>query len=209
MNPDNFQEAWRAQSSHNRLSIDPDLLLQEVQRNQRQFAATIFWRDVREVGIALLMIPVWLFLGARLSLPWAWYLTVPALVWIAGFMLADRMRHKRRPPELGEPLRRHVEISLAEVEQQIWLLRNVFWWYLLPPALSIAAFFGQIAWLARLDGWLTALVTTILVLTVGIMFAWIYYLNQSAVRTMLEPRRQELLVLLASLKEEGPAANSS
>ena len=80
MNPDNFQEAWRAQTSHSRLSIDPDVLLQEVQRNQRQFAATIFWRDVREVGIALLMIPLWVFLGIRLSLPWAWYLTVPALV---------------------------------------------------------------------------------------------------------------------------------
>ena len=35
---------------------------------------------------------------------------------------------------------------LSSHEHQIWLLRNVFWWYLLPPGLSILAFFGQIAW---------------------------------------------------------------
>lgn len=78
---------------------------------------------------------------------------VPVLVWIAAFMLADRMRHKRQPPALGEPLRQRVESSLTQVEHQIWLLRNVLWWYLLPPALSILAFFGQVAWQARSGGW--------------------------------------------------------
>ena len=32
--------------------IDAELLLKEVQRDERAFAATIFWRDVREVGVA-------------------------------------------------------------------------------------------------------------------------------------------------------------
>ena len=67
---------------------------------------------------------------------------------IAGFMLADRVRHKRRPPVPSEPLRQCVESSLAEVEHQIWLLRNVLWWYLLPLALSASAFH----WPSRLAG---------------------------------------------------------
>lgn len=205
MNPDNLQQAWQTQASQTRLTSDSELLLQEVRRNQRHFTATLFWRDVREVGTALLLVPLWIFMGVMLALPWTWYLTVPALVWIAGFMLADRMRHKRQPPEPGESLRQRVESSLAQVEHQIWLLRNVFWWYLLPPGLSMLAVFGQIAWEVRLGGWRTAPVVALMVLPGAIVFAAIYRLNQSAVRCELVPRRQELEALLLSLKDETPA----
>ena len=58
MDPDNLQQAWQAQSSQTRVTIDADLLLKEVQRNQRDFRATIFRRDVIEVGVGLLMLPV-------------------------------------------------------------------------------------------------------------------------------------------------------
>jgi hypothetical protein len=180
------------------------LLLEEVQRNHRKLATTILWRDVREVGMAVLMVPLWFYLGVKLSLPWTWYLTVPALVWIAGFMLADRLRHKRQHPEPSEPLRQRVEGSLAQVEHQIWLLRNIFWWYLLPLALSMLAFLGQVAWGARSGGWLAALVAAVVV----IVFTGVYWLNQYAVRSALEPRRQELEALLTSLKDEMPAVSA-
>jgi hypothetical protein len=207
MNPDNFKQTWKTQSSQTRLTIDADLLLKVVRRNQRNFAATIFWRDVREVGISLLMVPLWIYLGVKHSSPWTWYLTVPALLWIAGYMLADRMRHKRQTPEPGEPLRQRVETSLAQVEHQIWLLRNVIWWYLLPLAISILAFVGQVTWQARAGGWWTALAMTGMVTVVVIVFAGVYWLNQYAVRSELGPRRQELEALLMSLNDETPAAS--
>ena len=40
-----------------------------------------------------------------------------------------------------------------------------------------------------------------------IVFAGVYWLNQYAVRSELEPRRQELETLLMSLKDETPDAN--
>ena len=96
MDPDKYQQAWQAQSSQTRVTIDADLLLKEVQRNQRDFRATIFWRDFREVGsrtaVAALCGSIWAY---ELSLPWTWYLTVPALIWVIGFILVDRMRHKQ------------------------------------------------------------------------------------------------------------------
>lgn len=205
MNPDHLRPTWQSQTSQTRLTVDAQLLLKEVRRNQWHFAVTIFWRDVREVGISLVMVLLWFYLGIWLSLPWTWYLTVPALVWIAGYMLADRIRHKRQPPEPGEPLRDCVESSLAQVEHQIWLLRNVFWWYLLPLALSMLAFLAQVAWEGRAGGWLAALAIAPVVVVVVIVFACVYWLNQFAVRSALEPRRQELEALLTSLKDETPA----
>ena len=188
-----------------RVTVDADLLLNEVQRNQRSFRATIFWRDFREVVVAILLIPLWFYLGAKNSPPWTWYLTVPVLVWIAGFMLAYRMRHRPHANEPGEPVVQFAKRSLTEVEDQIWLLRNIFWWYLLPPGLSIFAFFAHVSWLSAIQSndWLAAFVfATFLFAFLFGLYGFIYYLNQRAVDAQLEPRRQELLTLLTSLGDE-------
>jgi hypothetical protein len=206
MTPDDLRQAWQTQSTQMRLSIDADLLLKEVQRNQQQFAATIFWRDFREVGVGVVMVPLWIYLGIKLQLPWSWYLTVPAIVWIGGFILVDRMRVRRQVTEPCDPLRQGVQSSLAEVEHQIWLLRNIFWWYLLPMVPPMLAFFGHIAWLERDGGGWTVLATVLLISVVCVVFAAIYRLNLSAIRTELDPRRQELKALLLSLTDETPPA---
>jgi len=210
MAPDKFQQAWQAQSSQTRVIIDADLLREEVQRDQQNFRSMIFYRDFREVAIALLLIPIWFIMGAVTKSPWTWYLTVPVLVWMAGFMLVYRLRHKQKPTEPGEPLLLCVQRSLTEVEDQIWLLRNIFWWYLLPPSISILAFFAHTSWLLRSGGWFFALIS--FVFSVGfvvVLYSFIYFLNQRAVLLLLEPRRQELLTLLNSLRDEttGKGAN--
>ena len=155
MNPDALKAAWQAPTSQRRLTIDGNLLLKEVQQNERNFRRTILWRDVREVGVSLVLVPVWIWLGFAESLPWTWYLCVPALLWIAGFMVVDRLHQNRRQPKPGDPLRQQIESSLAQVDHQIWLLRNVVWWYLLPPGVAMAAFFAHCAWLAH-DGGILA-----------------------------------------------------
>jgi hypothetical protein len=204
MEPDKYQQAWQAHTAQTRVTVDADLLLEEVRRKQRDFRTMIFLRDFREVVVAVVMIPVWFYLGAVTSSPWTWYLTVPVLVWMAGFMLVYRIRHPRKPSEPDEPLLGCVKNSLIEVEDQIWLLRNILWWYLLPPFISIAAFFVQVGWSSsRTGGRLESLV--FIALPVGMLagvYAAIYFLNQYAVRSQLEPRRQELLTLLASLRDE-------
>ncbi len=207
MDPDDFKQAWQAQTKHTRLTIDAEVLLKEVRRNQRYFAATIFWRDVREVGTCLLGVPVWLYLGVKFSLPWTWYLTAPALLWVAGYMLVDRMRQKRQSLEPDETFRRRVENSQAQVEHQIWLLRNVLWWYLLPLAIPGLAFVGQVSWQERSGGWGTAVVASVVVAFVAIVFAGVYWMNQYAIRAELEPRRRELETLLMSLEDEAPDAS--
>ena len=198
MEPDKFEQAWRSQSSHPRVTIDQDLLATEVQRSHRTFRAMIFRRDLLEVVVALVLIPVWFVLGIWAALPWTWYLTVPALIWVAGFFLVDRFRHPQLPFEVGDSLLDGAKKSLKQVEHQIWLLRNIFWWYLLPPSISILAFFFHVSWLKSNDTW-DVLVNFLILIVV---FGFIYWMNQRAVRRELEPRRQELLVLLASLQDE-------
>jgi hypothetical protein len=207
MNPDEFKQAWQTQSSRIRLTIDAELLLKEVQHNQQHFTAMIFWRDVREVGVALLLVPVWLYMGTKHSSPWTWYLAIPALLWVVGYMLVDRVRHNRHQPEPGEPLRQCVQSSLALLEHQVSLLRNVFWWALLPLTLAIVPFLGQVAWQERSGGWWMALALSEVVALVVVVFGGVYWVNQYAVRCGLEPRRRELETLLMSLADETPDAS--
>src|SRR5215470_10040166 len=130
---DDLKKAWQSEAAQQRLILDAGLVLNEVRRNERHFAAKIFRRDVREVGVALLLVPVWIYLGVKNSAPWSWYLVVPTLLWVAGFMIVDRAHQHRHQPRPGDTLCSNVENSLAQVEHQIWLLRNISWWYLLPP----------------------------------------------------------------------------
>ncbi|WP_417392848.1 hypothetical protein [Gimesia sp.] len=204
MAPDEFQQAWQAQASQTRVTIDADLLRQEVHRDQQSFRTMILYRDYGEVGVALLLIPTWFILGAVTRSPWTWYLTVPVLVWMAGFMLVYRRRHRQEPGEPDEPLLQCVQRSITEVDDQIWLLRNVFWWYLLPPSVSILIFFAHVSWLSRGGGWQYALIFFVLLAGFLIaVYSWVYVLNQRAVRLQLIPKREELLTLHASLQEEG------
>jgi hypothetical protein len=200
MEPDPLHEVWQSQPQPR---IDADQLVQEFRRGDQQFAAMIFWRDAREVGVSLLLLPVWIAMGVGMGLPWTWYLVIPGIVWIGAFMSLDRIIQGRRKALPGEPLVRGVKSSLAEVEHQIWLLRNVHWWYLLPLAAPMLAFFAHVFWRAsRGNVWEAAIATTLAAAIVAGVYGWVYWLNQKAVRSNLEPRRRELETMLKGLKDE-------
>lgn len=196
MAPDQFQEAWRADSTRTRLKVDANILLRTVQQRQRDLRAMIFWRDFREVGIALLLLPVWIYMGLTMALPWTWYLGVPVLIGEAGFMLMFRLR-RREPHGRDESLLRCVESSLKEVEDHMWLLRNVFCWAVLPVLFAGLVLLNSLGWLPQS---IQRLVSPVFGLVV--VMSILYFVNRFAVRWQLVSRRQELRALQADLREE-------
>ncbi|MBI2436026.1 MAG: beta-lactamase family protein [Candidatus Hydrogenedentes bacterium] len=203
MSPDEYQKAWQAQASQTHVTIDADLLLKEVQRDQREFRAKTSRNDFAVIGILLLLLPELIFLGFTTASPWTWYLLVAGLIWIIGFILVGRARLKPTPNDPGEPLLSCVKDSLALVEHQIWSMRNIFWWYLLPMAIPLLAFTAHVSWL-KARSWLDALgdVNSLIFVFFLALGYFIHYMSQRVVRTQYEPRRQELLTLLANLSDE-------
>lgn len=202
--PDEFQQAWRTESARTQVTFDHKALTKELQESQRNFRSMILHRDLREAGTSLVLIPVWLGLGIVLSLPWTWYLTVPSLIWVVAFILIDRKRHPQRSGEPGGPLTEYLRQSIAETEHQVWLLRNVFWWYLLPLAIPMSVFLLQIVWECTTNWTEFAIGTLICSIPIVGLDIWILRLNQREVETRLEPRQQELERLLASLQGDSP-----
>lgn len=202
MSPDDYQHAWKAHTSRTHVTVDADALLKDVQRSQESFRTTIFWRDVREAGTSLLLIPVWVLMGVTLSQPWTWYLIMPSFVWVFGFILVDRKRQRKRASDSGESLLQCAQQSLKEVEHQIWLLRHVGWWYLAPFGIPLLIYFCHVSWITSPTWPIAAVFAAGFCTFVLVLYGFIYYVNQVAVRNTLEPQRQELLALITNLSGE-------
>jgi hypothetical protein len=201
MNFEDFQKSWQSQNAGAKVTIDADVLLKEVRRNQQQFWATIFCRDVREVGVCALMTVFFLTWGIL----WHWWsldLLAFCCLEVGVFFVVDRRVQRRKQPVKNETLQSCIENSLFQVNHQIWLLKNIFWWYLLPILIGVGAVAGSVVWNQRDEG-LAAMIGagTVYVVVYGLVYWGVYWLNQFAVRKDLEPRRCELESLLANLAQ--------
>jgi len=131
---------------------------------------------------------------------------------VGAFFLLDRFIQRRKQPVTNDSLQACIQNSLLEVNHQIWLLKNVFWWYLLPPSIGFGAFFAQMFWQMfrafPIHGLADMIVMGIVFVVMGVIFTItdtftnrrVYRINQRAVREQLTPHQQELEALLASLK---------
>src|SRR5450432_217288 len=135
MNFDDFKKAWQSQDAAEKISINADVLLNEVRRNQQNFRQMIFLRDVREVGIAALLVPVFIYGGWKTH--WTLYLSAFACFVVGADMVLDRLQQGKKTPDLHGSLKECAVTSLAEVCHQIWLLKNILWNYILPLSVPL------------------------------------------------------------------------
>lgn len=199
--PDSLQQAWQTQSAQTKVSIDADVLLKVVQRDQHSFRAVVRSSDYWGIGIAILMIPVWIYMGISDAVPWTWYLTVPVLVWWVAFPIVYRMRHPLMPAPSDESLVHCVERSLSEIDDHVWYHSKSFRWSASPLFVSIITFAVHSAWL-RSDDWLDLLSNMDSVVFFLAFFSFLFVAIEKCGCRKYEPRRQELLTLLNSLQDE-------
>ncbi len=195
---DALQDIWQSQEAGQKVTIDADMLLKEVQGNKKTFERDVFWRDVREVGVAFLMVPFFIRNGIKDG-DWPWYVLALSVLFIGMFILVDRDKQKKKMPCYSDPLPTCIDTSLRQVNHQIWLLRNILWWYLLPCFAGCMLLFIYYVFKYNLSHiiefvFLGVIVSACVAINVGI-----YCLNQMAVRKHLEPRQQELQKLMDSL----------
>jgi hypothetical protein len=201
---DKLQRAWRCQHATAKLPghADADVLLKEVRRNQQRWATINFWDAAVEIGGGFLGTLFFLYLGVRhahwipFRLPdWDFLLVAFACAVTGTFRLVNRIIQRRKRTTANDPLKACIEASLTEVNHDIWLQRNVFWWCWLPFTTALAVSFCYASLRFHTFKFLAFLVLFVIPLA-----WWGFRLSRFTVRKVLEPRRQELEALLASLK---------
>jgi hypothetical protein len=209
---EDLQNQWQKEGGNAAVQINYDILLKEIKRNKNYFDAMIFWRDMREIIVGIALIIIFIVTGVK-SNSWPSFFMSGCVLFICLFLLADRFLHQRKHRLAGSSIRDCVKNSLAEVNHQIWLLRNVFWWYLLPVLLGVVVFNGYVIFsiykeLHIVRGEIKTTIAGILYFLISFLitaaiFGGIYWLNQYAVKKELLPRKQELEDLLCSINDSG------
>ena len=136
MNFEELQKAWQSQGPAPRLALHADLVLREVEHNRKHFVRMIFWRDVREVVVAIAVAPIFFKIGLQCR-QWVWFVPGLAALCVVSYLVGDRWVRRKLKPAATDPLGACIQASLMQVNHQIWLSKNVFWWALLPLGLSL------------------------------------------------------------------------
>ena len=202
MAPDKLQQAWQAHLSETRVTVDADLLLKQVESEQRSFSHQTFWGDLASITTCLMLLGYWFWQGRTLASPWTFYLMVPVLIWHIVFTVMYRLYSRQQFDQSGTPLVSAVEASLSQLDAETWFYRNFFWWELLPMGIAMGAFLIHVELLKHHDHWTEALDALGTFAVVAGTFAFVYYQVRYSVRTRYEPKRDALLKLLHSLKDD-------
>jgi hypothetical protein len=144
MNDDPICGLW--QSTPAGPERDMTEMIETIRKRARAFERTIFWRDVREIGVALVMVPVfvWVAIQAQASpLLFAGFMLLAASnLFIAGRLWWSRHGSPRPAPE--ESVAAYGAALIAAYDRQIALLRTAGFWYVLPLYAGMLAIYAGI-----------------------------------------------------------------
>ena len=188
-----LQKTWQQQPIPDTATIKEEMLLSVTRRNQQDFVAAVLRRDFREVAVCILLVAFFLQCYVN-SKSMSMLIMTVGCIFVGSFFIVDRHIQKKRQPVYGDTLTCCLKQSLNQVNHQIWLLRNVLWWYLLP--IGIGMLVGPIleTGVAGLNrGYVIVAIFEVTV------FCGVYRINQHAVLYGLLPRRYEILTLLNQL----------
>jgi hypothetical protein len=176
--------------------LSDDEILALVHTRSRRLQRQIRFRDWREViasAVVALMIAPAVTRGPMLA-------RLAALEILAGLVLvAFRLWRARRLTaksgiDVALPVTSALHAELQQIDAQIGLLESVAWWYVIPllggSVLLVAAWHGR-------GGWLFTLGYTVF----AALMSWgIIAMNQRAARQTLQPRREDIVRLLAQIQ---------
>lgn len=209
MTPDDeLKSAWKAQPSPRQITINADVLLQQIRGNQSRFTAEILWSAV--FMILGFVVFAFMFIGfgiwrVWLGAPWQamsgfFFLGIISLA-VAAYTALDRFQHLRRV-SLSSPVLACAEESLALMQHEIQLWNNVLWWLLLPLALGEeAACLACVCTIEGVHGLFSPIALRMLGIAVIITLGG-WWICRWYVHTYYEPRRQELEALVRELKSQ-------
>jgi len=183
MNLDDFKPQW--QQRQRDLDRSVDHVIKNVRSRMSSFDRTIWFRDMREAFAAALL-SIWYSFDLFQAQNWLGKIGagIGILACVIIVLVLYWAQRKGKVARTDLPLEDYCKAELTRVDRQIWLLRNVHWWYLGPLFVAIVV---QIAGKNPSPSGLIFLLFFVLPL-----FGFVYWLNRVAVRFQLLPLRREL-----------------
>jgi hypothetical protein len=211
MNLDDLKEPWKQRHSELMDSRVEELTARVLTRASA-FEKTILRRDLIETAAAMVVIVFFGLFMTQSSLPWVARLGIGLIILGAIEVVVvlhwTRRRGGRTRHDL--PLIDYCAAEITRIDRQIWLLRNVNWWYTGPLLLGACVFVFGLLFPVHDVLLPISLAAFVMFCVLVLIFGWIAYrINQRAVRHELLPIREELATIFDSLRDNSPASGDA
>jgi hypothetical protein len=127
---------WKSVSDFEIVTFEKELLNQEVRQHVHSFNRKILVRDLVEIGMALMIIPIGLFIAYLIPdffIRTGAILLVPSALLIIYKIL--KTRKIKNPVQRFTSNQQYLENNLVYYQNQKQLLGSVLYWYILPPGI--------------------------------------------------------------------------
>lgn len=187
---DNLKRVWQQQPIDKTVELfNKKNSITDIKKKAEAFNKSIFWRDIRESFAAVILCIIFIYQGFHSSnsvYKAGCFISAAGCIFIAIFLYIKKMQFSKT--DYTEDINHNLKNSLSQVNAQIWLLRNVFWWYLLPliPGIFIQNFTHE----SISKVWIFNIVTVLILILV-------YWLNQWAVKKSLLPLKSDLEAIIS------------
>ncbi|MEM8888296.1 MAG: hypothetical protein AAGD28_09935 [Bacteroidota bacterium] len=189
----NLKNIWKSATQDELVKLDQKNLIRDMEKQHLKLEKGIRKRDKLEIGVAIILMPFFLaatfFLSSTLSKVGA-FLMLPALGFIIYRLKALR---KYEPTAFSESTHDYLNNLKIYYTMQRDLLKEVAYWYLIPPFICISMIY-----------WGISSTPAEKVLNIGVaavIYIGIYFLNQSAVKKKLDPFLEDIDQELKSWEE--------
>ncbi len=137
MNFDDLKQSWQAEIQVTDNQTDFSKSIEALENKVAKFDRHIRWRDAREIGIGLLITPVfgyWLFTKAE-----HWLTITGLIITILGLLAMPIMTYRAKSVKSHklQSIRDFLTTEKLKVQKQVRLLENIFWWHIGPLGTGI------------------------------------------------------------------------
>lgn len=194
MTDNEMKNLWQNTGNSGNIRLNDSKLITELDSELKRLHRGILRRDLLESVAAVLVI---LLFSATLVFTPSLLTKIGCGIFIGYGLLVIVMlqyvKKNRKPASLTATLKDYLTDTRRYFKAERQLLKNVLWWYLLPPAAGIGFFF------AGLNG--NPGTNIALMLVTGGVLVGVYFLNQHGVKKQFDPLLANIDDALHSLEE--------
>ena len=198
MKLDDLKQNWQKNIEHHDSAEDIQEMINMLKVETNKIDKELKRRDILEISIALLLIPVWIY-GLTISVSLMQSLGCIVAIF-TGLFITYRMLQARQVKQSsqGDNLRAYLQIEREKTLKQKQLLESIAWWYILPIVISVVLItLGATvdeSGLPQLNDVLTMYYAMLAILVIGI-----YHLNKRAANKRFAPLLEKIERQLAQL----------
>ena len=188
-----LKDIWK-KAGNTGIEISAGKMIDAMKERMRKFDRIIRRRNRREVAAGVVVIAAFSVMAFVFS-PVLVKIGAVIVVLSSLYIIYKILKHHPRKDEasINIPVRAFLQNEIIKIDREISLLKNVLWWYILPPLT------GMLLMIAGEEKSMTQKIIRIAITV--LIGAIVYFLNQHAVKKDLEPMKKDLEENLKQLEE--------